>query len=246
MLDPTGTFLVVPDLGADLVRVWNVDPKTLDLTPSTPLSAANGSGPRHVAFLKTESKTFMYLTSELANTVTVYEVTYRCDGTLGFGQVFITNTHGDNSTLPSNITAAEVHLSVSPLSFPSLPQPSLFSRAPITWCMLTDNKKLKPDNKFLLVTSRGETNSPNPGDPLITFAVDGRTGALAHVQTVGTGGLVPRQFSVNKAGTLVAVGTQGDGRVTVFERDLVTGMLTGPVADVAIEGGQVTCVVFDE
>jgi hypothetical protein len=55
----------------------------------------------------------MYLISELANTITVYDVTYNCDGSLGFKQVFITNTHGDNSTLPSNITAAEIHLSVS-------------------------------------------------------------------------------------------------------------------------------------
>jgi 6-phosphogluconolactonase (cycloisomerase 2 family) len=105
---------------------------------------------------------------------------------------------------------------------------------------------MKPDNRYILVTSRGETSISNPGDPLITFSVDAETGALAHVQTIGTGGLIPRQFSINKAGTLVAVGTQGDGRVTVFERDVVSGLLTGPVADITIAGGQVTCVVFDE
>jgi len=66
------------------------------------------------------------------------------------------------------------------------------------------------------------------------------------VQTIGTGGLVPRQFVINRAGTLVAVGTQGDGKVNVFARDAETGLLTGPVAGVAIEGGQVTCVAFDE
>lgn len=114
VLDPAGGFLVVPDLGADLVRVWNVNQKTLGLSPSTPLEAPAGSGPRHVAFLKIAAKTFMYLISELANTVTAYDVTYKCDGSLGFREVFRTNTHGDNSTLPSNITAAEIHLSVSP------------------------------------------------------------------------------------------------------------------------------------
>ena len=58
----------------------------------------------------------MYLISELANTITVYDVAYRCDGTLGFDQVFISNTHGDSSTLPPNVTAAEIHLSVSYLA----------------------------------------------------------------------------------------------------------------------------------
>lgn len=121
VLDPTGGFLVVPDLGADLVRVWNVDQKTLELSASAPLNAPTGSGPRHVAFLKTASKTFMYLISELANTVTAYLVTYKCDGSLGFTEVFRTNTHGDNSTLPSTVTAAEIHLSVSPTkSFPHI------------------------------------------------------------------------------------------------------------------------------
>ncbi|KAB5532665.1 Lactonase, 7-bladed beta-propeller-domain-containing protein [Coniochaeta sp. 2T2.1] len=214
VLDPTGAFLLVPDLGADLVRVWNVDAKTLALSPFVPLAAAPGSGPRHVAFLETDEKTFMYLISELGNTVTVYAVDYRCDGSLGFEQVFITNTHGDNGTLPAGVTAAEIALS--------------------------------PDNKFLLVTSRGETASANPGDPIITFGVDAKTGALAHVQTIGTGGLIPRQFSISRDGTLVAVGTQGDGKVNVFQRDVATGLLKGPVAGVPIAGGQVTCVVFDE
>jgi 6-phosphogluconolactonase (cycloisomerase 2 family) len=119
VLDPTGTYLLVPDLGADLVRVWNVDQKTLALHPSKALVAAVGSGPRHIAFLKTESKTFMYLVSELANTITVYDVAYKCDGSLDFKQVFITSTDGDNQTLPASVTAAEVSLSVSPfLSHP--------------------------------------------------------------------------------------------------------------------------------
>ncbi|KAB5523984.1 Lactonase, 7-bladed beta-propeller-domain-containing protein [Coniochaeta sp. 2T2.1] len=214
VLDPTGAFLLVPDLGADLVRVWNVETNTLALSPSVPLVAAPGSGPRHVAFLKTEKKTFMYLISELANTVTAYAIDYHCDGSLGFEQVFITNTHGENGTLPAGVTAAEIALS--------------------------------PDNKFLLVTSRGETPNANPGDPIITFSVDAATGALAHVQTIGTGGLIPRQFSISRDGTLVAVGTQGDGKVTIFQRDVATGLLKGPVASVPIVGGQVTCVVFDE
>jgi 6-phosphogluconolactonase (cycloisomerase 2 family) len=114
VLDPTGGFLLVPDLGADLVRIWNVDQNTLALRASAPLAAAPGSGPRHIAFLKTDAKTFMYLISELANNITAYDVTYKCDGSLSFKQVYITNTHGDtNSKIPPTTTAAEIQLSVS-------------------------------------------------------------------------------------------------------------------------------------
>ncbi|OIW32062.1 putative isomerase YbhE [Coniochaeta ligniaria NRRL 30616] len=100
VLDPTGTFLLVPDYGADLVRVWNVDQKTLALTASTPLTAAIGSGSCRLVFLKTASRTLMYLISEIANTITVYDTTYKCDGSLGFEQVYMTDTHGLNTTLP--------------------------------------------------------------------------------------------------------------------------------------------------
>lgn len=101
----------------------------------------------------------------------------------------------------------------------------------------------EPDNRFLLVISRGETTVPDPGGPLITFAVHARTGSLARVQLIGTGGLVPRQFfSINWAGTLVAVGAQGDGHVALVG----TGLLAGPAAEVGIESGLGTCLVFDE
>jgi 6-phosphogluconolactonase (cycloisomerase 2 family) len=39
ILDPTGSFIVVPDLGADLVRVFSVDPKTSLLTETNPFLA---------------------------------------------------------------------------------------------------------------------------------------------------------------------------------------------------------------
>lgn len=61
----------------------------------------------------------MYLVSELASTVTAYEVTCGCGG-LGVKEVFVTNTHGGNGTLPGNYTAAEIHLSVRTSTFPSL------------------------------------------------------------------------------------------------------------------------------
>lgn len=50
VLDPTGKFVLAPDLGADLVRVYSIDAVAGTLTECPALVAAPGSGPRHAAF----------------------------------------------------------------------------------------------------------------------------------------------------------------------------------------------------
>lgn len=121
-LEPTGRYIVVPDLGADLVRVFRVEDGDggLGWTALDPLVAAPGSGPRHAAFLATGGKTYMYLVSELANTVTGYTVKYNCNSTLGFEELFVISTHGEGSSVPNGTTAAEIAISVR-LFQPPLP-----------------------------------------------------------------------------------------------------------------------------
>ena len=82
-------------------------------------------------------------------------------------------------------------------------------------------------------------------DTLINFGLDGETGSLSVVQEVPCGGSFPRQFSMNKAGTLLAVGLQNDGRVVLIERDAQTGEIGDFVANADVEG-QVTAVIFNE
>ena len=77
-----------------------------------PLAVAPGSGPRHIDFLVTEDKTYMYLISELANTITGFQVSYGANS-MAFKQIFLSSTHGDNSMLPNTTSAAEVTVSVS-------------------------------------------------------------------------------------------------------------------------------------
>lgn len=68
-----GAFLFVPDLGADLIRVFAVDEGS-----SSPLTARDdlnvavtaGSGPRHIVFGPSES--FAYLVEELTGTLSIY------------------------------------------------------------------------------------------------------------------------------------------------------------------------------
>ncbi len=84
-----------------------------------------------------------------------------------------------------------------------------------------------------------------PSDPIITYTINQDTGALTWLQSFPAGGGVPRQFSINKAGTLLGVGLQGDGRAVIINRDPATSLLTGYAASINI-AGPVTSVVFDE
>jgi 6-phosphogluconolactonase (cycloisomerase 2 family) len=109
ILDPTGKFILSPDLGADLVRVFSVDSSTGQLTPCSNLTAAPGSGPRHVGFYvpsgDASQGTYMYLASEIANTVTAYKVTYpgskKRDGA-GEGGLSFTKIQGPDYAYPNN------------------------------------------------------------------------------------------------------------------------------------------------
>ncbi|KAI5247807.1 3-carboxy-cis,cis-mucoante lactonizing enzyme [Aureobasidium subglaciale] len=228
VLDPTGQFLVVPDLGADLVRVFSFDPKTGEVKAEKALAVLPGSGPRHVVFYNPygvvgeKGTSFMFLISELANTVTSFAVSYPSAGGMQFKQVYNTSTYGD-LVVPDGNAAAELAIT--------------------------------PDNRFLILSNRNNTsfhlpnpNPPNstsiPSDSLSTFALN-KDGTLKHIQLWPAGGMFPRHFSLNKWGDLLAVGMQYDKSVVVFERDVVLGTVGKPVARWQ-GGGNVTCVVWEE
>ncbi|GKT41515.1 putative 6-phosphogluconolactonase [Colletotrichum spaethianum] len=224
ILDPTGQYVLVPDLGADLVRIFAVDQESYQLKPVTPLNVAVGSGPRHASFLVTKEKTFFFVLAELGNTVTTYEVKYDCNKTLSFEEVFSVGTHGPDNIVPVGAAAAEVHVS--------------------------------PDSEYLIVSSRNVSlfNIPNfdpnnstdiRSDAIITFKIDQQTGHLNFTQIFPSGGMIPRQFSINKAGTQLAVGLQQDGRAVIIDRDVSTGLLKNFAASISISG-EVVCVIFDE
>ena len=78
------------------------------------------------------------------------------------------------------------------------------------------------------------------------FAISPADGSLTFLQLFPAGGSYPRQFALNKAGNLAAVGLQMTGSVSILERNTVTGLFEKEVANVGIGGGMVTCVVWDE
>ncbi|KAH7238237.1 Lactonase, 7-bladed beta-propeller-domain-containing protein [Fusarium tricinctum] len=223
VVDPTKQFILIPDLGADLIRIYGIDAEGLGSTELDPLIVAPGSGPRHLVFVVKETKTFMYLLTELANTIVGYEVVYG-GKFIAFKEIWSGGIHGKGKDVPQGAAAAEIAVS--------------------------------PDRKFLIISSRNENTYKVPSfdavnntnitsDPLISFKIDGETGHLALHQDVPCGGKFPRHFAINKAGTLVAVALQRDGRIVIIERDVSTGMLGDFIAYAQLEG-EVTAVVFYE
>ncbi|KAI1015112.1 hypothetical protein LB503_003933 [Fusarium chuoi] len=210
VVDPSKRFILVPDLGADMIHIYGVGFGDL------------GLGPRHIAFVVKETKTFMYLVNELANTIIGYEVVYGGDF-IRLKEIWNSGIHGEGKDVPQGAAAAEIVVS--------------------------------PDREFLIVSSRNESTLQAPdfdtsngtiaSDPLVSFKIDSETGHLTLQQDIPCGGRFPRHFSINKAGTLVAVALQSDSRVVIIERDAETGILGDFIAHAELEG-EVTAVVFSE
>lgn len=74
MTDPTGRFVMVPDLGQDKVRVYRVANDGKSMKPNDPPFATvpAGGGPRHVNFHP--SGQWMYSNNELTSAVTVFDL----------------------------------------------------------------------------------------------------------------------------------------------------------------------------
>jgi len=69
--DPSGTFIVVPDKGLDLVFTYRLDAEKGKLVPiGQPVPSREGAGPRHLAFHP--AGRLAYVVNELDSTVTAY------------------------------------------------------------------------------------------------------------------------------------------------------------------------------
>lgn len=111
VLDPSGKYLLVPDLGTDQVHVFSFIANTLKFSAQTTLKVPGGYGPRHLAFATRGGKTFMYLMTEMANTIIGYCVTY--DSGIQFKQIFAHGTHGKGTTNKKGAEGSEIVVSVS-------------------------------------------------------------------------------------------------------------------------------------
>ena len=226
VVDPTGQYLLVPDLGADLVRVFSYDSQSAQLKPAgNPLQTKPGAGPRHLAFYVSGNTTYMYLVAEIGATLTGYTLTYAPDGSgLAFQQLFESDTLGGLApTRP--VAPGEVRV------------------APQSNFLVVSNRN---DSTFALPNNQPGNATAIPSDSLATYAIQ-PNGSVRFLQLWPAGGSFPRSFDINLVGDKVAVGLQNDGRIVVFGRDPDTGLIEGALA--FVEGpmvGQVTRVVWNE
>ncbi|PSN75514.1 putative isomerase YbhE [Corynespora cassiicola Philippines] len=214
ILDPTGKFILIPDLGGDMVRVYSYNDETISpLEELSPLVSDPGAGPRHAAFWESPSgELFLFFNGELSQKVYSYRVEYTETG-LAFTKNFEIN--GLDVEYPAT-TAPTSELAVS------------------------------PDGRFVVVSHREKSfrNSPivgsGPSDSLSTFSIND-DGTLELVQVANSGGWSPRQFSINKAGDMLAVGHQGNNSVIIWKRDVQSGKIVpeeegGKLGEVIING----------
>lgn len=82
-------------------------------------------------------------------------------------------------------------------------------------------------------------------DTMITFSINNATGTPKFLEVYPAGGSYPRDFSINEAGNLLAIGLQYSSSVVIMERNITSGHFLGFAAEVPI-AGQVTSVVWEE
>lgn len=225
--DPTGKYLLAPDLGADLVRIFSIDATSGRLTACTAGQAGAGDGPRHGAWWapKAGASTdgqMLYTVNELGNSVSAWKVTYpggSSSGCLTLNKTQTLSTYAAGKSAPRGSKAAEVHVS----------------------------------GNFLYAVNRNDKTFGAKEDSIVTYSIDAATGAITFVEATNAHAWYPRTFAINKAGTLVAVGGQTSSNVAIIQRDAATGELGGLVANLAIatpgtDGGEdgLSAVIWDE
>ncbi|OLN95651.1 putative 6-phosphogluconolactonase-like protein 2 [Colletotrichum chlorophyti] len=221
--DPKGQYVLLADLGGDRVRVYTKDPANVaPIKEIDGLVTGPGVGPRHGVFKVTDSgETFFFFNGELDQNIYSYKVEYTETG-LAFTKI---------SSIPS----------VNP-DYPA-------TKAPTSEIAIT------PDQKFIIVSNRDVSfrDSPvlgsGPSDTMSTFAIK-EDGSLELVQLAPSGGWSPRQFSINKAGDLLAIGHQNNRTVVIWKRDVATGKIIseaegGKVGQVTLTGA-VVATIWDE
>ncbi|KAL8660067.1 MAG: hypothetical protein Q9202_006833 [Teloschistes flavicans] len=130
LLDPTHRYLIVPDLGADLLRIFHFNKSSLQISERPSVPVTPGSGPRHGTFNVinminnppppdnlggTKSIIHYYLVSELASTLSSYALTY-LPHNAGLNLTLLSSQPATGPSSPSNNTVfsgnapAEVHL----------------------------------------------------------------------------------------------------------------------------------------
>lgn len=207
LLDRSGRFLVVLDLGADLVKLFSVDQGINTIKFLRQYQMRPGSGPRHAVFwyplASTNETTHMYLyvVSEFTSDITIFRAFYTADTLLLSDTGQTMPTVGLNSTLAIRERTRAAEIAVA------------------------------PDNRFLIVSNRNDSlfESP-PSDSLATFEPSAYDGALTLRQLAPVGGSFPRHFALSSSGHRILVSLQKDSCIVILDRDVESGIVGETIA----------------
>lgn len=206
VIDPTGKFMVAPDLGEDCVHVYRVQ-NSPSISSLTDIQLPPGSGPRHGVFQKFGKKTFFHVVSELANTVTSFKVSYDGNSSLSMTQTGQVSTFGDKP-VPAGALAGEII--ISPEGF------------------ITVSNRL--DNSFKIPSLDPSNPTQEESDSLAVFKSD-KQGKLSFVDLYPVGCQSPRHIQANNNGSLLAAACTANNRVVILERNKTSGAIGNLVAN---------------
>lgn len=209
IIDPTGKFMVAPDLGEDCLHVYRVQGSP-PISSLTDIQLAPGSGPRHGVFQKVDRSTFFHVVSELANTVTSFKVSYGGNSSISINQVGQISTFGDKP-VPAGALAGEII--ISPEGF------------------ITVSNRL--DNSFMTASLDPNNPAQEQSDSLAVFKAD-KQGKLSFVNLYPVGCQSPRHIQANNNGSLLAAACTANNRVVVMERNKGTGEIGNLIANYSL------------
>ena len=249
VIDPQKKYLIIPDLGADLLRIFYINPTTLQLSERPSIPVEKGSGPRHGVFhttrrtVNSKGQTHYYLLTEISSKIIGYNVAYLPNnGGLQFtpsvSPVLAYTTNALNAAIAAGNAPAEIALAQTNTGGNQL----IVSNRNATF--FSDVKNPDPANSTTIISDSLATfELPKSSRRNATGIEEQQIKSLA---LTPAGGLFPRHFALNARGDKIAVGLQRSGRVVVYERCTDTGVIgKDPVA--GFEGlGEVSSIVWDD
>ncbi|KAK9238772.1 putative isomerase YbhE [Lipomyces kononenkoae] len=237
IFDPSGKYMFVNDRGADRIYVYHVD-GPYNVTQISTVVLPPGTGPRHSTFsVFNSTRTYMYLASELDNTVRVFTL----DGVANSDE---TDPIVHAPTL--DITLRQTASTLGPGGRRTLPNDTF----------LASEVAMSHDGNFLYVSNRATTTFKS--DTLTIYSVHPNIGDdSAHLEYLGqnlTYGKIPRHFSLSPDAhtRYAAVANEVTQNLVILERDTTTGFFTGMKGNISFGTLDVTqnlgpaAVIWDE
>jgi 6-phosphogluconolactonase len=205
IFDPSGRLMVVPDRGADIIRIFSVTGAS-SVASIQNITLEPGTGPRHLIYsVDNKTRTYMYLVSELDNTLQVFTI----DG--------VDNCNGTGKVATVNPEIKQVQL-LSTLGARS-------NRTEPNNNKLANEVALSTDGRFLYVTNRDQTTLMD--DFMSVYSVNpssGQNGTGDRLAFVGMSplfGKIPRHYSLSgdAQSRYAAVTNEVSNAVVIIERD---------------------------